>query len=718
MAGTGTSTLETEGRRTPSLPKPPGWAAPLAAGLRRSPELVPGVLAVGVFIAWAAAEGGFEPTSSNPGALFLLGLLGAFALAVRGVPAPPSRRQLAAVAALAAFAAWAFLSILWADDQGIAWDGSNRALLYAIVVALFAIPAWSSASAAKVMGLYSMAVAVVGAGFFLAATAAHDPSLHFLHGRFAEPTGYHNASVALFTGAFWPALFLSSRRETPWLARGLLLGAAGLLLELSLIPQSRGWSIVFPIAALLYLGLVPGRMRTVVMALPLAIVTALWSGPLLDLLVGAEDPATISAALDDAAAAMLTSVALLVLYGGLIGILDRSIRISPRILRQARLVVGAGASVLILAGAIVALAAIGNPLSWAGDQWEDFTSGQAELSSETRFGESLGSNRYDFWQTAANQFANSPVGGAGIDNFAADYLRERDTFEEPLDPHSLPLKLLGQTGLVGTLLFASSLALILYGLVRAWRSPPDPLGRGVAAVAAVTGAYWFLHSAGDWFWAMPAVTAPPLAWLAMAARLGAGTSAGGQRRWAAAGRNGLGRLAASARARPRLLAVPATFVVAFAVATYVLPWAAARDMEEARRVWPGDPAAAFERLDRARELNFLSAEPDLAAGAISARLGDRDRMRTSFERALARDPRNWYARLELGALAALQGRRAAALEELREAQRLNPRDPTIRLVLRRAQGRRPLSLAAISEELAARICDRLGRTQGTGRCPG
>jgi hypothetical protein len=58
---------------------------------------------------------------------------------------------------------------------------------------------------------------------------------------------------------------------------------------------------------------------------------------------------------------------------------------------------------------------------------------------------------------------------------------------------------LSQTGLVGVALFIAFLTLTVASLARAWRSPPDALGRGVAAVAGVVGAYWFLHSRGDWF---------------------------------------------------------------------------------------------------------------------------------------------------------------------------------------------------------------------------
>jgi hypothetical protein len=79
--------------------------------------------------------------------------------------------------------------------------------------------------------------------------------------RLADPTGYPSAVAALFVGGFWPAVFLASRRELPWAARGLLLAVAGLLLQMALIPQSRGALIVFPIALLIYLLVAPSHLR-------------------------------------------------------------------------------------------------------------------------------------------------------------------------------------------------------------------------------------------------------------------------------------------------------------------------------------------------------------------------------------------------------------------------------------------------------------------------
>jgi Flp pilus assembly protein TadD len=119
-----------------------------------------------------------------------------------------------------------------------------------------------------------------------------------------------------------------------------------------------------------------------------------------------------------------------------------------------------------------------------------------------------------------------------------------------------------------------------------------------------------------------------------------------------------------------LLAGGAAAVVASVL--LVPPWLAARDVDAALRGWHGNPAAAFNRLDRARQLNPLSDEADVLAGVIAGQVGDTVRERAAFERALRRNPDNWYPYMELGVLDARAGRRASALRRLERARALNP----------------------------------------------
>jgi O-Antigen ligase len=668
-----------------------------------TPELIPGLAAVAVFVFWAGADAAVLPTDSYPGAVLLLGLLAVTVYAYRGRFLALPQLVLAAVALLAAFALWNLLSILWADDQGAAWDGANRCLTYLTVFILFALPPWRSRAAALLLGLYTAAIGVMGLWVLLDAAQSSNPAEFFVAGRFAEPTGYHNANAALFTGAIFPAIFLASSRESPWPVRGLMLALAGVLFQLALMPQSRGWLIAAPLALLAYLALVPGLVRSLITLAPLAAVAALTAGPVLDVFDAVDDPAALGPALDSARDAVLIGAIVLFAVGAAIGFAERRLQPSERVQQMGSRAVLAIAGVVALGGVIVALAVIGNPVSWAGDRWDEFRGGEFEHGFESsRLGQGLGSNRYDFWRVAADEFTDSPLVGVGSNNFAEDYVRERDSDEEPAYSHNLPLSVLSETGLVGGTLFLGFLVTSLIGVARVRLRSDDLLARGVAGVAAAIFVYWFLHSTGDWFWALPALTAPVFAWLGLGMRVGAERARPPQPRWAR--RVGT----------PAAIAAGGTWVLV--AISLVLPWIAAVDVKKAGEIWGADPRAAFDRLDRASDLNFLSANPDLVEGAIASRLNQPRRMRAAFTQALDRDPRNWYATLELAALDAVEGDTAASLERLDRVAELNPRESLTEEIRQGLLSGNPVTLAELDSNFLERYCRVHGEVLGPKGC--
>jgi hypothetical protein len=662
------------------------------------PELLPGLAAVAVFVFWAAAQGGVGATDWYPGALFLLGLLAATAYAFRADLYRLPRLPLAAIVLLAAFVLWNFASIAWADDQGAAWDGANRCLLYLTVFAIFVLPPWRARPAAVLLGLYAVAIALVGAIVLLKAANSANPLEHFfIAGRFAEPTGYHNANAALFSSAMFVAIFLSSRRETPWPVRGLMLAAAGVLFQLAMMPQSRGWLIAAPIAFVAYLVLVPGLARSLTSLIPLAIVAAITAGPVLDVYDTVNNGGDLIRTMDHARTSMLVAAAVLFLAGALVGLADKRIDLSERTVQTGNRVVLGAVGLAALAGLVVALTVIGNPVSWAGDRWDEFKSGEFEHNPHqgSRLAQGLGSNRYDFWRVAADEFKADPVVGVGSENFAEDYVRDRHSVEEPTYPHNLPLQIISETGLIGGLLFGSFLVCSLIGVGRGRLRGSDPLARGIAGLVAVVFIYWFVHSIGDWFWAFPALSAPVFAWLGMSMRLDAERGPIARPRW-------VKRWAAP-------VAIGSVAAALLAAASMVLPWGAALDVKKASESWGANPRLAFQRLDQARDLNFLSARPDLVAGAIASQLGQPRRIRSSFDRALERDPRNWYATLELAALDGIEGNTQSALHRLDRVAELNPREPMTATVRQGVVSGHPVTLQALDAAFVGRYCQRLGR---------
>jgi hypothetical protein len=678
--------------------------ARLLAWLAGMPELLPGIGGVAVLVFWATAQGGVAPTDSYPGALILLGLLVGTGFAYRAQLFRLPRLVLAAFALLALFTIWNFLSIGWADDQGAAWDGANRCLAYLIVFALFALPPWRPRAAALLLGIYTVAITTVGLVVLLKAAGAADPLRYFVAGRFAEPTGYQNAQAALFTMSLFPAVFLAARRETPWPLRGVMLSCAGILFSLALLPQSRGWLIAAPIAVIVYLVIVPGLVRSLTVILPLAVVMAAISSPVLHVFNISDHPSQLGPALADARTSILIAAAVLLVIGCAIGFADRKIELPERVETIGSRVVVIGAGVVALAGVVVALAVIGNPVSWANDRWQDFKGGKFEYQTGggTRLGLGLGSNRYDFWRVAADEFKSAPLIGVGSDNFAEDYVRDRRSGEEPTYPHNLDLQVLSETGLIGALFLVGFLGTSLTGMARVRLRSGVPLARGVAAVLAVVFVYWFVHSIGDWFWAFPALSAPIFAWLGIGMRLDAERATLAYPQWA---RGWIAPVAAVSAA-----------ALIFAIGSMALPWMSAIDVNKAAASWGANPHDAFKRLDQARKLNFLSARPDLVQGNIAALLGEHRRVRSSFERALERDPRNWYAEIELAALDGVEGDKQSALARLDRVAALNPQEPLTATIRQGVLSGKPVTLDQLNSDFLERYCQRLGRAVGPNGC--
>jgi O-Antigen ligase len=618
-----------------------------------------GVLAVVLFAWWATADGGYAPGAWYPGALMVLAGL---AVCIR----PGSYRPLSpparwALAAFAGFTVWSFCSIAWADARGEAWDGANRTLLYLTVFALFVSVAWTAGEAAAGLGAFALATAGIGAWEIARALAGDAPAV-FSDGRLAAPIGYENASAALFLAAFWAALLIAARRQTPALARGVLLAAAGLLLQLTILAQSRGSLVAGAVTLAVAVALVRARTPLLLALAAVALATGASLPALLSVYDGGApggepDLVPVVVAISLSAGLLFAAGLGLEAATGWVGVHARMSR--TRVMAAAAVLVAATAGGLTLAGGPTAA---------------------ARSLAESRFAAGPGSGRYDFWRVAAMEFARNPVGGVGADNFAHDYVRDREGREEPLYPHSLVLRAVAQTGAVGAALLALFLGAVAIAVSRL--PAGDDARRSVAVAALVTGAVWVSHGSIDWLWEIPAVGAPAMAAIGVAAGMGARDAAGPTRVPPGA------RIALAAAACAAAL-------------SYALPALSAREVDGAVRGWSADPAAALRRLERARELNPLSDRPDLVAGLLARHAGDHEQARRAFLKALDRDARSWNVHVEVALLDLRDGRRAAAVQRLERARALNPGEPVIGAALETvARGEAPVA------ELLERLYER------------
>jgi O-antigen ligase len=644
-----------------------------ASGLAR---FVPVLALLALLLFWAADQGGFPASLWYPGALIVLWLL-VVCLADKSFSLGGKEWRTGALAFFALFTAWSFLSITWAGVKGDAWDGANQTLLYLTVYALSSRWAANVRVAAVFASLYAFVVAAIGFGTIESALHSGHVSSIFTAWRLAAPIGYQNGEAALFLIPLWPALYLASRREVPVLARGLLAATGGLLVQLAVLAQSRGSMYAFVIVFIIFLALVSGRGRALAAALVVLAVSALNLGRLLDVYTAGDKGASVASALSRARNGMVAVFLALLVLGTLIALLDRRLSLRERAARRLDLSFVSTFSVAVVLAVAITVGSVSRPLGRVEDAWHNFTTGASGGTSSSHFTSLYGTHRWDFWRVALDEFRSHPLLGVGADNFAVDYVRLRRSYEEPSDPHSMELKVMAQTGLVGSLLF---LGFVAAGLVAVRRRGVDPFRKGLAASLVVGFAYWLVHGSVEWFWEIPALTGAALAFVGVAAAVSSSRPRAG---------------AQSGRSDRRLLIVPVMLVAVAASVSYGAPWLSVRYVDRATSNWRSSPSQAYRMLDRARSIDPLSETPDLIAGTIAGREHDYKRMKVAYARALTRNSSDWYALLELGMAEYMTNERTVALDHLRHASTLNPREPVIRTVMRDVQARRRIDPSAI-----------------------
>ena len=305
---------------------------------------------------------------------------------------------------------------------------------------------------------------------------------------------------------------------------------------------------------------------------------------------------------------------------------------------------------LSLAAVAGALAVIGDPVAFAGDKAREFRQLEPTAPDETRLG-STGGQRYDLWRVALLEFRSAPVGGVGEGGYGAGYYLWRATDRNLTNPHSLPIGILAENGLVGALLFVGFLVAAGIALARGWKTATAAERRWASALAAAA-AVLLGQTVVDWLWLIPGLAGLGLLCLATAVAL---VSLPREPRSPGGGGWRASRLLPAAAAVVAALLFLSDFHVRSARAA----------------------ATAGERLsaaDTAATLNPLSPAPlHLRAGALE-QLGRRDDARAALLDALEREPRSFVTMALLGDLETRAGNAAAARRWYRRALALNPRD--------------------------------------------
>jgi O-antigen ligase len=654
-------------------------------------------VAVFLMIFWAVDDGGFDPGVWYWGALLALAALAGALIAGRGALATLPRPLKLALGLFAGYVGWSYLSMSWAAYPGLALQGSNRALLYLVLFALMAVLPWRRATALLALGTFAVGIGVIAVALlFRFALGDHIPAM-FLQGRLVYPTGYFNSTAALFTIGALVSVALGAHRGLAGPLRGLLLALTAADLMLAVTVQSRGWLFTLPIVGLYAALVIAGRLRAVGHALAPVAGTLAVIHPMLRVYQVSQN-ATLTRDAVHAGKLGLLSCAAVFAVATLAAWVE-SARRRPPLGPLPRRMLGTGAVLLALAGlggGLVVLSS-GHPGPFISRQWHGFTREPATTNSHSHFDE-VGSGRYDIWRSSLDAFRAHPIGGLGQDNFGDWYLTHRHTAEEPLWTHSLELRLLAHTGIVGFLLFAGFLA-AAFAAALAARRRGELADRMLVGAALLPLGVWVIHGSIDWFWEVPALSGPALGFLAMAGRLGSEPAAAPGSRGAAAAEPA----GATPQARRRLPAVVSAGagVLALAAATVVLglPYLAVRELNDGEAVSHTDVAASLADFRSSHRLNPLMSDPGVLGGTVALVNGHDAAAAAWYRQAIAREPGQWVAWLGRGLAASAQGQVTQAHRAFVVAHRLDGRQPVTGVALRRVGTDHPLAPAEAFAEI-------------------
>lgn len=500
---------------------------------------------------------------------------GVVVFALKAYPRRPRSLSIGVLTLFALYTIWVALSGLWAGSLEGVWDETARSGVYLVTlgIALTYFADRRSRLAFRYLLLFA------GMGLFAVVVqrlwhaGPDDLALMFPGNRFAYPVSYANNAAALLLTLFWPLIWMAADPRARASVRGLALGTASGLLCLSVLTQSRGalWALV--ITTIITFMLTPARLRTVLFLLaPLGVL--IWGFPGLNQywVVGAVETGGLRAA-----EVALEGFAIAAGVGWVLAVLERWVKVSRRMRAGFGLVVVVGTMAALTYGYVSLEAQVGDVGSWMADSWRRFTaeevttlptpdqgvqsdapggSGQkgAAPRPTSRFATVSTSGRWDIWRVAWRTFRGDPWIGVGAGNFVYSYDRLRRYESAKIrQPHSIELRALAETGLVGaTLLFGSFFLGVtgalwprsssawqhMRGVRRGRRDPGAPddddtlrgpnvefqggrWGLDSAAysweTALIVGfLYWLVHGSVEWMWHMPATTIAPLLLMAAA----------------------------------------------------------------------------------------------------------------------------------------------------------------------------------------------------------
>lgn len=522
---------------------------------------------------------------------------------------------------LGALTLWVGLSLVWSITADSSWDWLNRSLVgFGFVILGLILGGLDRGGRAVVAVLTTVTGAAVGwalLGVVVPSLARNGDRI----ARLSEPVGYWNALALLCAMALVLGLSLASSSAS------FGLGVVGSVLVYGatiamLLTQSRAGVAVAIVMLIVWLRRSRRRladsMRLLLAGIP-ALVVAGWAftrAALVDDDVGraarVHDGKLFAVALTVGLAAVLAT-ALLVPA-------ERVAAAHPGRVKRALLISLAALAVL---GAIF-LATGGGTGGGASDE---ITIG-ACTNSPGRFGALCDNNRLAWWRDALKIARDHPVAGTGAGTYDVARLRVRSDSSATKEPHSLPLQLLSDLGMIG-LVLGVVVAVGAVGVGRRALGAPSVESVDATTALVVVTLGWGLHALVDYDADFIAVTAP--AALALGSLVAMAT--GGARRVNA----------------DVSWAIASVAICLGAVGSLALPELASRAVDRGTTALDdGDLATAARKARDARSLNPLSPLPILLQSDIADAAGDSAAAAARLREAAELQPENPKGWIALG----------------------------------------------------------------------
>ncbi len=653
---------------------PAAVAHPRRLSVRLDPPAIAAwTLAFTVVVYLALSNGGYDTiVRSEVGvAVWWIVLLGALAGILLG---RIGRAGWVAIGLLAAFALWTGLAATWSESAERSTIELGRVATYLGVLVLGIALQGRTAARHTINGL----ACAIGLVTLLAVLSRLHPQWFPAndHREFLDAIAARKLSYPL---NYWNGLAAFAAIGVPLLL-GVALGArtlAGQAVATATLPLSalcmyltisRGGAIALVVGICVFLAFAPRRRD----AIGTLVVAGLGSAILVSaasqrdaLQDGVSSPIALHQGTELLGMAMIVCLGVLLLQVAL-SLAARHVTWPARLAPDRRTTL---MRALVLVEVVVVAAIFAGAPGVLSDRWQEFKAPTASVvagNADNVFSRLQGVNgngRYQYWQAALDANASAPWKGIGPGTFEFWWSRHGTTPGFVRDAHTLYFETLAETGIPGFALIVALLALLLaVAAARALRGPP---GMRIWIAAAVGGLAAFLTSAAfEWVWELGAIACAVML-------LGAVIVAG---RDQPAGEDDAP--AVRERGLPRRLGI--ALLAAAAIGAVAVPLAAAlatRDSRDAAAA--GHVGTALDDSRTAQGLQPYAATPRLQQALVLEQAGALSQAAAAAKAATRAEPTNWRTWFTLARIEAKLGHADAALAQMRNAQRLNPRSPLL-----------------------------------------